>query len=188
MKTTYNSWFKFPLSCWIEKPCKRTIVVSGKSYYLQFPYMVWFVAEGTYAIRLAFTDTDQIVENTCVYFPPLPNTFLPYFHTCGSGYIANIENAVNDFWQSEFKGYDYSNCDISTLEKTFGSLENWSRLNLDEVMQKMKVVHTTKKSEPISHNQIVRTFKDFVCIDDIVKQSKFNGFLEAFIADPFTWR
>jgi hypothetical protein len=175
-----------PLSCWVEKPCKRTIVVSGKSYYLQFPYMVWFVVEEYFAC-LAFTDTDQITENTCVYYPPLPHVFLPCFRTCGSGYVVHVKDVANDFWQSEFQSYAYGGSDIDTLKRTFGSLENWSRLNLDEVMQKMKVVHTIKKSEPIKPNQIIRTFKDFVCMFTPMKKS-FNDFMELFIADRFTWK
>jgi hypothetical protein len=187
MKTTYiNPWGEIsPLSCWVEKPCKRTILVSGKSYYLQFPYIVWFIAKKD--VSLAFTDTDQVIENTPVYFPPLPNVFLPYFSACGGSRIANIQEAVNDFWQSEFRDYNYSSCDISTLEKTFGSLENWSRLSLDEVMQKMKVVHTSRCGWPISPENIIHTFKDFVCMFGPTKAS-FKGFMKLFVADRFTWK
>jgi hypothetical protein len=143
-RATYDSYLdlrQYP-------PCKRTIMIEGKQYFLQFPSLVFLWTGSKYrnnargfatGVFAAFSANKKIIsDRDLIYQAPLPNVFdagrvcmpSPDVHTC--------DNFVETFWQSAFRGYNYSsNLPQETLKANFGSLVNWQRLTLNQVNDKL---------------------------------------------------
>ena len=139
----------------IYPPCKRTIKIVGRFYFLPFPYMVYGKFTGVNVGRYADFNVDignwlyvglsskDLTSNSLgqfVYYPPLGN--ISGWQAClNSGRINNKENGhymqpIEDtfedllykFWNYEFSGE--VECEIFG-----GRFHSWARMKPEEVLE-----------------------------------------------------
>jgi hypothetical protein len=135
-------------------PCKRTIEIENVGCFLQFPSIAFLWTAVKYKVYKKRKDADSFLTganfaayvaknkiltlNDIVYQAPLPNVF-DFGRVC----MPIPENASNDnmveaFWQSAFRDYNYSDeHPRMALENNYGSLEDWKKLTLQQVEQKI---------------------------------------------------
>ena len=143
-------------------PCKRTIQVEGVGFFLQFPSIVflWTAIKYKKADKRKKNPYDEnpynnenliganfaswvaknkiLTPNDIVYQAPLPNVF-EFGRVCmPQPENATADNMVETFWQSAFRDYDYSDDHPRrALVNNYGSLEDWKKLTLQQVEQKL---------------------------------------------------
>lgn len=128
------------------EPCKRTIFVAGRSYFLQFPYCIFSIYKDFHRSRLLamafsvkeFTSEEEWHE--FLYYPTLPHISLPpSFGICNAGIeCLTYEDCVAAFWQSSFASHTYNGsvC-LENLRMTFGSMHEWQDLSLSDVFERL---------------------------------------------------
>jgi hypothetical protein len=112
-------------------PIKRTVEIMGRSYYLQFPSLV-FSWDGHLSVWFAKESDDEVYE------VPLPNI------EGQDGYICldhdgrqpkDMDDAIAWFWMNEFNDWLGSE---ECFRKTFGRFHSWAKLSLEQVYQKLQ--------------------------------------------------
>jgi hypothetical protein len=139
---------------------KRTIEIEGRKYFLPFPSMVfvWTAAKYRYGNAAAnrlfsnffttFAANKKIVVDTdLIYQAPLPNVFEHGRVCMPSPRVHTLDNYVEVFWQSAFRGYNYSSfIPQECLSRDFGSLANWQRMTMAQAESKLSYGAESLKS------------------------------------------
>lgn len=139
----------FGMELRVLMPHRRHILLSNKqSFCVQFPYTVCVSQCGYYLperndlyysfYAMAFARSATITLRTPIWVPPLLN-FGGFHPTCHPTSIVGrdpFEQQFNGHFGSPFIGSLHPLNKV-VLEETFGSLREWSKLSLDEVLEKM---------------------------------------------------
>lgn len=137
-------------------PCKRTIEIEGENCFLQFPSIVFLWSAVKYKVnkRRKKSPLDGFLRSAnfaacvaknkiltlddTVYQAPLPNVFESGRVCMPTPENATADNMVETFWQSAFRDYDYSDeHPRKALENNYRSLEDWKKMTLQQVEQKL---------------------------------------------------
>ena len=128
-------------------PHRRNIVLgNGRTTCVSFPYTVCFAGvrrpQPSYSlVGLGFAKTSDLTFDTPVWIPPLPhfNGFSPTCHPCASFGRDQFECDFNGMFGSPFEMDVFDSANQNSLKINFGSLREWGKLDLDQVMKKFNV-------------------------------------------------
>jgi hypothetical protein len=152
-------------------PQKRTVIVGGREYFLQFPWLVFMklISKRNAYLSLAFAKEDDFR----VYAPLLPNCGLytnrNIWTVClGSGYTEieyghylqrseiKFDAFVARFWSTRFDSYDGWDLAKDASYDIFGysRLHAWGRMNLSEILDRLHLPYGSISLDDFILNQM----------------------------------
>ena len=145
----------------IYPPVKRTVKIVGRTYFLQFPYVIFGKYSGRNEnghkgswLHVAFANRKLRSLAKMIYFPPFGNIVREEWVVCLDvddghylqSYDSTFEDLIHKFWNHTFSD--------SYLSRPFGDrYHTWQKMSLDEVLK--AVSETLIKKSLSSFIQIV---------------------------------